>query len=479
MLERVDVGRQSIDRYGRARPGRDRPAPRAGAPLRGCRVLHVNATPFGGGVAEILRSEIPLLRDLGIAADWQLISGDEAFFRVTKAIHNGLQGSARSRLGRRGAVSGESERAASLDDDYDIVVSRPPAAGAARAPRRTTVAGSGAVTSTRRSRTTRCGSSSALRRPYDAAVFTLGGFVPPDFPVARTEIIPPAIDPESPKNIDLGRAPRGPGVEWIGVETTRPAHHADLPVRRVEGSARRGRRVPTGARAGARPPARAGRLDGARRPRGMDVYREIQREVDADPRHPRLHEPHRRRQHRGERLPATRRRRHPEVDPRGLRAGGVRGALEGHAGGRRSRRRDPAAARGRRRRLPRRLRRECADASDELLADPELRRSFGERGRARVASGFCFRGSSPTSCGSTHRCWASTDPLPAPRPVGAREQRDPVCGMRFEPDHARHPSSTDGTTTSAPRAASSSSPPIRNDSCALRRCSRRSGGRDV
>lgn len=48
------------------------------------------ATPYGGGVAEILRSEVPVLRDLGLSADWQLVRGDEAFFRVTKAIHNGL-----------------------------------------------------------------------------------------------------------------------------------------------------------------------------------------------------------------------------------------------------------------------------------------------------------------------------------------------------------------------------------------------------
>jgi trehalose synthase len=93
MLERVDVGTQSVDRY-RASAGREAIAllRELAAPLRGCRVLHVSATPFGGGVAEILRSEIPLLRDLGLAADWQLISGNESFFRVTKTIHNGLQG---------------------------------------------------------------------------------------------------------------------------------------------------------------------------------------------------------------------------------------------------------------------------------------------------------------------------------------------------------------------------------------------------
>jgi trehalose synthase len=55
---------------------------------------------------------------------------------------------------------------------------------------------------------------------YDAAVFTLGGFVPPDFPVGRTEIIPPAIDPESPKNLQLG-ARLGPPRSWSGSASTR------------------------------------------------------------------------------------------------------------------------------------------------------------------------------------------------------------------------------------------------------------------
>ena len=64
-------------------------------PLRGARVLHLNATPYGGGVAEILRSEIPLLRDLGLAADWKIITGDKDFFTVTKTMHNALQGAKR------------------------------------------------------------------------------------------------------------------------------------------------------------------------------------------------------------------------------------------------------------------------------------------------------------------------------------------------------------------------------------------------
>src|SRR5438477_6048468 len=96
MLEQVHVGVASIGWYeGSAGAERIAQLRTLAAPLRGARVLHLNATPYGGGVAEILRSEVPLLRDLGLAAEWQLITGDDAFFSVTKAIHNGLQGASR------------------------------------------------------------------------------------------------------------------------------------------------------------------------------------------------------------------------------------------------------------------------------------------------------------------------------------------------------------------------------------------------
>ena len=94
MLETVDVGTQNLDLYERS-AGAEAVAQlrELAAPLEGAQILHVNAAPYGG-VAEILRSEIPLLRDLGILADWKLITGDQTFFSVTKAIHNGLQGAA-------------------------------------------------------------------------------------------------------------------------------------------------------------------------------------------------------------------------------------------------------------------------------------------------------------------------------------------------------------------------------------------------
>jgi trehalose synthase len=60
--------------------------------LEGARVVHVNSTKAGGGVAEILSQFIPLKKELGIDARWEVIKGDEDFFKCTKGFHNALQG---------------------------------------------------------------------------------------------------------------------------------------------------------------------------------------------------------------------------------------------------------------------------------------------------------------------------------------------------------------------------------------------------
>ena len=64
--------------------------------LQGKRVLHLSATAFGGGVSEILYTLVPLMRDVGIDAHWQVILGREEFFNATKLMHNSLQGAPES-----------------------------------------------------------------------------------------------------------------------------------------------------------------------------------------------------------------------------------------------------------------------------------------------------------------------------------------------------------------------------------------------
>ncbi len=209
MLEQVDVGTQSVGSY-EASAGAEAVTllRELAEPLRGVRVLHVSATPYGGGVAEILRSEIPLLRDLGLVADWKLISGDNNFFGVTKTIHNGLQGAVQglSSADEQRYLAQSERNAGLLEERYDLIVVHDPQPLAL-------LELHGRSTSRW---IWRCHIDTsepnpavwAFLRPflasYDAAVFTLGGFVPPDFPVRRVEIIPPAIDPQSPKNLELG-----------------------------------------------------------------------------------------------------------------------------------------------------------------------------------------------------------------------------------------------------------------------------------
>ncbi len=60
--------------------------------LRGKRILNVNSTAVGGGVAEILNRMVPLLRELGLDVHWDVIKGGEEFFEVTKKFHNALHG---------------------------------------------------------------------------------------------------------------------------------------------------------------------------------------------------------------------------------------------------------------------------------------------------------------------------------------------------------------------------------------------------
>ncbi len=91
--------------------------------LKGLSILHVNSTPAGGGVAEILSKLVPLMNELGIKTHWKVIRGDQSFFNVTKSFHNLLQNGkgqlpegAFETYKRWQEINGNE-----LDLDYDIV----------------------------------------------------------------------------------------------------------------------------------------------------------------------------------------------------------------------------------------------------------------------------------------------------------------------------------------------------------------------
>jgi len=61
-------------------------------PLKNLKIIMVNSAPRGGGVAEVLKSLIPIMKGVGIQAEWHTIPPREDFFKITKEIHNALQG---------------------------------------------------------------------------------------------------------------------------------------------------------------------------------------------------------------------------------------------------------------------------------------------------------------------------------------------------------------------------------------------------
>ncbi len=223
MLQKVAVGRWSLDAYEGIAPGAILQELREHArALKGARILHVNATSYGGGVSELLRSSVPLLRDLGLTVDWKVIGGSQDFFHATKALHNALQGAPRSLSDAEKATYMRcvQENGATLDGGYDfVIVHDPQPAGLLQAHGK------------RDARWVwRCHIDTSEPNPdawsflepllagFDAAEFTMGEFVPPDFPVARVEAIAPAIDPLSPKNIDLDPGTASQILDWIGLD---------------------------------------------------------------------------------------------------------------------------------------------------------------------------------------------------------------------------------------------------------------------
>jgi len=227
MLDRIGLSSQTLNDYSASAgaPAVDELRALA-APLRGARILHINATAYGGGVAEILRSEIPLLRDLGLQADWRVITGDEPFFSVTKKIHNGLQGAMRGLTiaEQQTYLTCATSNGQALEDQYDLIVVHDPQPLA--------------LCQVNRSRATRwvwrCHIDTCEPNPliwrflrpflasYDTAIFTREEFVPHDIPVEQVSIIPPAIDPLSPKNMELGSDQVRQLTRWLGLDLDRP-----------------------------------------------------------------------------------------------------------------------------------------------------------------------------------------------------------------------------------------------------------------
>jgi trehalose synthase len=227
MLQNVDMGERSLKTYQDIVDDEIlTELYRISKDLKGLRVLHLNATPYGGGVAELLRSVVPLLNDLGLVADWKTISGDNRFFDITKIIHNALQGGKQvlNDEQQNYYIRVAIENAEMQEEEYDVVF--------VHDPQPLPIPGMKGNTNSRWIWRCHIDSSNPDGRvwaflkewtkSYDAAVFTMDDFVPSDFPVKEVEIIPPAIDPLSPKNFFLEESISRQILEWIGIRLDSP-----------------------------------------------------------------------------------------------------------------------------------------------------------------------------------------------------------------------------------------------------------------
>ena len=200
-------------------------------PLRGARVLHINATAQGGGVAELLTSLVPLTNDAGIHTEWQVMQGADEFYQVSKALHNSLQGmdipwtpdmwETWKRYNRLNAEL--------FEGDYDfVVVHDPQPAGMLHFLKESGAASNGAHW------IWRCHIDTTYSQPeawsfmapylnsYETAVFTLKKFAKQGLTGPRISVLPPAIDPLSEKNIPVSQEVVRETLTRFNVDPERP-----------------------------------------------------------------------------------------------------------------------------------------------------------------------------------------------------------------------------------------------------------------
>ena len=228
MLQPVGVGHKSLADYTHlVGGGLVDEIRRLAEPLQGLKVLHLSATAFGGGVSEILYTLIPLMRDVGIEVEWDVIIGREEFFNATKLMHNALQGNPLDLSPSEWKVYEDYNEmnAREMSSGWDVAICHDPQPALMRSH----------VADKARSWVWRCHIDLSQPHPptidrlvpvlreYDATLFHLQQYVPAAFDgVPNVNICPPAIDPLSPKNMALSPEDAAFVVDQFGIDVDRP-----------------------------------------------------------------------------------------------------------------------------------------------------------------------------------------------------------------------------------------------------------------
>jgi trehalose synthase len=226
-LQRVNVGSKALADYvsltGRTLTDQVRDL---AEPLAGKRVLHLSATAFGGGVAEILYTLVPLMQDAGLDTEWRVIYGQNEFFDVTKAIHNALQGNPQGldEAQRETFRAYNRLNAEALEGAFDFVIVHDAQPAAVIEHSRDT--GEHWIWRCHIDLSTPNADVLGFLRPwlgsYDAMVFHRRAYVPSPNGLPAAYIWPPAIDPLAPKNMALSPEDAAYIVDQFGIDVTRP-----------------------------------------------------------------------------------------------------------------------------------------------------------------------------------------------------------------------------------------------------------------
>jgi trehalose synthase len=194
-------------------------------PLKGARVLHLSATAFGGGVAEILYTLVPLMKDVGLECEWQVIYGREEFFNATKLMHNALQGAPDDLSPEEWDVWKRYNEMNSreLTGGWDVCIVHDPQPAAMHQlvgdKARTWIWRCHIDVSTPNPAT--IGKLLPYIREYPQSLFHVDKYVPEGMG-GKVNIVPPAIDPLAPKNMALSPEDASYVCQQFGIDVDRP-----------------------------------------------------------------------------------------------------------------------------------------------------------------------------------------------------------------------------------------------------------------
>ena len=197
--------------------------------VNGARITHVNATAYGGGVAEILKSHIPLARSVGLDARWLVLSGNKDFFEITKSIHNALQGNTSTKLVKEmweiylkaNQLNAEILKVEHLDDDEFVMVHDPQPLPLVDYKKNGGWIWRCHIDTTQPNQQVWDFLKTFVKK-YDALIFTHENYIPKDLRDNKIFVRQPCIDPLSDKNKFLHQTEILDVLEKYSLDPDRP-----------------------------------------------------------------------------------------------------------------------------------------------------------------------------------------------------------------------------------------------------------------